>query len=274
MNIDPFSTQQFLLGLGLAAAVGLLGWVAGALAVSGMIAAILVGALIFGFGGMPWAVLMIVFFFTSSLLSKLFPKAKKMTEDRAEKGSRRDWAQVLANSGAGAFLAVVALLYFGEPWPWLAYAGAMASVNADTWATEIGALSPKAPRLITTGEKVPMGSSGGVTLTGTAATLAGGLLIGLAGVFFFPELSAWAFLLAVGLAGLAGSLVDSLLGATVQAIYYDPVREKETERQIFDEHGVLVPPLRGWVWVNNDVVNFLSSVCGALAAAGLWQLLT
>ncbi|HKJ26818.1 MAG TPA: DUF92 domain-containing protein, partial [Anaerolineales bacterium] len=73
-------------------------------------------------------------------------------------------------------------------------------------------------------------------------------------------------------AGLVGSLVDSLLGATVQAIYYDPDREKETERRIFLEDGSPAPPVRGVEWVNNDMVNFVASVCGALASAGVWQL--
>ena len=69
---------------------------------------------------------------------------------------------------------------------------------------------------------------------------------------------------------LIGSLVDSLLGATVQAIYYDPVPKKETERQVTGEDGLPLPPVRGQVWMNNDMVNFLSSVCGALAAIVLW----
>jgi uncharacterized membrane protein len=63
-----------------------------------------------------------------------------------------------------------------------------------------------------------------------------------------------------------------LLGATVQAIYYDPARQKETERKIMNEDGSPAPPLRGWDWMNNDVVNFLSSVFGALVAVGLYSL--
>jgi uncharacterized protein (TIGR00297 family) len=267
-------TEQLFLGAVLALGVGLLGWLGRALAVSGMVAAVVIGTLIFGIGGLPWAGLMIVFFVTSSLLSRLFSIRKRSLKDTAAKGSRRDWAQVLANGGSGAFLAVISLLFPGELWPWLAYAGSMAAVNADTWATELGVLSPTQPRLITTGQPVPMGSSGGVTLVGTSATMAGGWLIALCGVLFRPEVSVFAFLVSVSAAGLAGSLIDSLLGATVQAIYYDPAREKETEKQVFGADGRLLPPVRGWVWMNNDAVNFISSVCGALSAVVFWQLFT
>jgi len=267
-------TQQIILGFGLAVTMGGLGFAARALTVSGAVAAVVVGTIIFGLGGLPWAALMITFFVTSSLLSKLFSVRKRSLSDKFEKGSRRDWAQVFANGGAGAFMAVVALLFPSEIWPWLAYAGIMATVNADTWATEIGVLNPTPPRLITTGERVPMGTSGAVTLVGTSATLAGSLLIALVGLVSQPDIPWFQFLLAVSLAGLTGSLVDSLLGATVQAIYYDPVREKETERRITGGDGLPAAPMRGWVGMNNDVVNFFSSVCGALAAIGLWRLFT
>jgi uncharacterized protein (TIGR00297 family) len=267
-----FSLQQFLTGIGLAIVIGLAGWAAGSLSISGAAAALVVGTLIFGFGGLSWAALLLTFFISSSLLSKMFSSKKKNLAEKFEKGSRRDWAQVFANGGVGAFLAVVALIFPQDTWPWLAFAGTMATVNADTWATELGVLSPKMPRLITTGKPVPTGTSGGITLMGTLATFLGGALIGLVGWLFQPTFPAGANLAAVSLAGLVGSLVDSFLGATIQAIYYDPVRQKETERRIFDESGHLAAPLRGSEWMNNDMVNFISSVCGALAAVGLWQL--
>ena len=137
MSALSIPTQQIILGFGLAVIMGGLGLAARALAVSGAVAAVMVGTVIFGLGGLPWAALMITFFVTSSLLSKLFSSRKRALTDKFEKGSNRDWAQVLANGGAGAFLAAIALLFPDEVWPWLAYAGVMATVNADTWATEI-----------------------------------------------------------------------------------------------------------------------------------------
>jgi len=267
------SIQQLLIGFGLAALIGVAGWAAKSLSVSGMLAAFIVGGLVFGFGGLPWAALLLTFFFSSSLLSKLFPARKKKLAEKFSKGSQRDWGQVFANGAPAAFLAVLHVLFFGGAWPWLAFAGALATVNADTWATELGVLNPTPPRLLTTGKPVPPGTSGGISLAGTSATIAGGALIGLVGWLFTPELSALPFIGTVALAGLFGSLVDSLLGATVQAIYYDPARDKETERQVFNKDGSPAAPLRGFEWMNNDMVNFISSVSGALVSAWLWNLL-
>lgn len=270
----PVSLQQILIGLGLAVAIGLAGWLAQALSTSGMIAAILTGTIIFGLGGLPWAALMLTFFISSSLLSRLFAKRKQALAEKFDKGAKRDWGQVFANGAVGAFLAVVALLVPGENWPWLAYAGAMAAVNADTWATELGVLSRSQPRLITNGQPVPVGTSGGITLLGTLSTLAGGAFVALAGWAFQAASHSFGFIAAVSLGGLAGSLLDSLLGATIQAIYYDPVRKKETERVVFLPDGSPAKPLRGYTWMNNDMVNLISSVCGALVAALLGRWLT
>ena len=60
-----------------------------------------------------------------------------------------------------------------------AFAGVMATVTADTWATELGVLSTHAPRSITTMRPVAPGTSGGVTLLVLLASALGALLIGL-----------------------------------------------------------------------------------------------
>ena len=262
--------QSLLIGFFFAALIGYLAWRAGSLAPSGGLAAFVVGGLIFGIGGFPWAALMLTFFISSSLLSKLFAQRKAKMAEKFAKGSQRDWGQVLANSAAGAGLVILQAMYPDQLWPWLAYAGAMASVNGDTWATELGVLSASAPRLITTGKKVPVGTSGGISQFGSLATLGGAFVVALVMILTKNTGNFWSGLWIVSLAGLAGATVDSFLGATVQAIYYDPVKEKETERRIYDESGSLVKPLRGWPWMNNDLVNFICSVFGALTAAGLW----
>jgi len=211
---------------------------------------------------------MLAFFFSSSGLSRLFARRKSALNEKFSKGGRRDWAQVLANGGLGMGLIVAQVLLPDQTWPWWAYAGAIAAVNADTWGTELGVLSPTRPRLIASGKPVESGTSGGVSLWGTLASLGGGAFIGVFAAL--PLRSGWALPLGVvALAGLAGALFDSWLGATVQAIYTCPACGKETERHPFHTCGTATRQMRGWRWLNNDWVNFMASVAGAAVAVGL-----
>ena len=262
---------QILIGFILGGLVGFGAYKAGALTRSGAWAAALTGGLIFSLGGLPWAVLLLTFFISSSVLSRAFARRKETLSEKFSKGSRRDYGQVLANGGLGALLAIGLVLMPELGWQWVAFAGAMAAVNADTWATELGVLSPSWPRLITNGKVVERGTSGGVTLTGYLAALGGAVLIGLAAALFTPGATWWGFVGLIALAGLAGSTLDSLLGATVQAIYYCPNCQKETESHPVHQCGTKTAHVRGWRWLNNDMVNLLCSLMGALVAVIVWQ---
>ncbi|HEX9029450.1 MAG TPA: DUF92 domain-containing protein, partial [Anaerolineales bacterium] len=222
-------------------------------------AAFVTGGLIFGLGALPWAALLLAFFVSSSALSKAFAARKASLSEKFSKGSQRDWGQVLANGSLGALLALAHAWLPGQTWPWVAFAGAMAAVNADTWATELGVLSSRMPRLITTLKVVERGASGGVTLLGSLAALAGAALITLVALLFPSQGGGLALLGCAILGGLAGSLFDSLLGATVQAIYYCPVCQKETERHPTHLCGSPTRLAHGWSWLNNDLVNLACS---------------
>lgn len=273
------------MGIVLSAAIGWAAYRRAALSRSGAVGATITGTLIFGFGGWTWGMVLITFFVLSSLLSHYRASTKERLAEKFAKGSRRDLGQVLANGGAGA---LVALAYPFVPSPALlfAFSGAMAAVNADTWATELGVLGKRPPRLITTGAVVEPGTSGGISRVGTLATLAGGAVIGIAAFVYVlvdgalggagtrlaggPGLSV--LLIPAGaLGGLAGSLFDSLLGATVQAIYYSEGRRKETERP-GDPDGTPNRLIRGQRWLNNDLVNLASSVVGMLVSTGVYFL--
>jgi uncharacterized protein (TIGR00297 family) len=256
---------NLLLGFALGVAVGALAWRVRALTANGALAAALVGGLIFGLGGLNWAVLLLTFFLSSSALSQAFSRRKLKTHEKFAKGARRDWGQVMANGGLGAVLVIVhtTIADQGQIWPYLAFAGAMAAVNADTWATELGVLSPTPPRLITTGQVVEAGSSGGVTWWGSLSALGGAALIGLAGGLIAGPVTLFPLLFITGLAGLAGAVLDSLLGATVQGIYSCPNCDKLTERHPIHHCGTQTVHARGWRWLNNDLVNLAASLTGA-----------
>lgn len=268
-------TTQAILGLllGLLMAAG--GYRRGALSASGAAAAAVVGAVTFGVGGWAWGVLLVAFFVSSSALSLYSPRRKQqIASEKFDKGNRRDWGQVLANGGWATLLA---LLMWQRPMPWLfpALVGALATVTADTWATELGTLSAQPPRHPLSGRVVPPGTNGAVSLLGSTAALVGGLFIGTlallltlaGGAPFLAITPAWLPLVGA-VSGTAGAFFDSLLGATVQQVFVCPRCNTETERAIHP-CGTATHPLRGWQWMDNDAVNFLASVLGSTVAAWL-----
>jgi uncharacterized protein (TIGR00297 family) len=268
--------MQLLLGLFIGTIIGILAWRLKTLSQSGAIAASISGGLIFGLGGLPWAILLMTFFISSSLLSHSFEKRKRKLSEKFSKGSQRDWKQVLANGGLGTLIVIFYAILPSHAWLWIAFAGAIAAVNADTWGTELGVLNPTSPVLITTGKRVERGTSGGISLIGTLAVLGGAALIALFSTLFPPidlKLPVMIPFLAVTLGGFMGAFFDSLLGATIQAIYYCPVCEKETERFPVHTCGNKTYHKRGWLWLDNDYVNFSASILGASIAAVIWIVL-
>jgi uncharacterized protein (TIGR00297 family) len=263
-----------------AGAIGYAGYRARALTVSGAAAACLVGGTIFGFGGVAWAVLLVLFFVASSALSffRANDTRKKRAAETFEKGGKRDALQVLANGGVPAVCALLfgitsavreldaAAFFVG------AFVGSLAAATADTWATEIGVLSSMPPRLLTTGKTVPPGTSGGVTWLGSVAAMLGGAFIGIAAAVLaafsganLPQ-SGLTLIMAGLLGGTAGMLGDSLLGATVQASYLCPSCNKPTESRVH-HCGTATIQVRGAGWINNDLVNVAGSVVGGIVGA-------
>jgi uncharacterized protein (TIGR00297 family) len=262
--------MQLLTGFSAALIISYLAWRVKALSLSGALAASVVGGMIFGLGGLPWAAILLVFFLSSSLLSRAFPDAKSNASRKYAKDSRRDWAQVLANGGLGMLLVICYALFPSQNWLWVAYCAAFAAVNADTWSTELGVLSSMPPRLITNGKIVEAGTSGGVSLIGGGAALGGSFLIAASGAFLNPvenpPIAPAIFVFVITLAGFLGSLVDSLLGASIQAVYFCPSCGKQTESHPEHLCGNQTTLLRGWRWLDNDLVNFVCALSGASIA--------
>lgn len=267
-----FSSRRGRLSLGLvlSSGIGLLAYRRRSLTKGGAAGAVATGTTIFGLGGWSWGLALIYFFVSSTLLSHFREKEKEHTAaDKFSKGSQRDLAQVAANGGLASLCAALAGSTASEPLQQTlqaGFAGALATATADTWATEIGVLSQQQPRLLTSGQPVAPGTSGGITPLGSAASALGALTLGLAlwATRGFRK-SLTSLPIITLFSGMAGSLCDSLLGATVQAMYFCPTCQRETEQRLHS-CGTRTRPMRGISWCNNDVVNFFATCAGSLTA--------
>ncbi|GGI45507.1 hypothetical protein GCM10008018_12510 [Paenibacillus marchantiophytorum] len=247
------------------------------LSLSGLISAVVLGTTMFALGSLAWFGTLIAFFISSTLLSKFKHRRKAAVESGYAKGGRRDAGQVAANGGLGLLLCLGHAIWPDPVW-WMLFVGVMATVNADTWATEIGGLSKAAPRSILNGRQVLAGTSGGVTGLGLLASVLGGSFIGIIGGCFSQigdrslDLYELLTLVIVGaLSGLLGSLADSWLGATVQVMYRCQICGKTIEKKVHCDQQAI--QIRGMRTVTNDRVNAISSLIGGLACLGISLLL-
>lgn len=270
-QIDLFNDlTRWILAFAGATGIALLAHHLRALSPSGAVAAVILGMVVVGAGGWWAGVVLIAFFATSTLLSQ---RGNDRTTVLAARGNRRDAVQVMANGGV-AFLASLAYAMSGDAAWLMALGGSLAAANADTWSTEIGRTNSALPRLVTTGRPVPAGTSGAISARGIAAAIAGSGLIALVAApgiaaGWMPASAGWLpSLAALTLGGFAGSLVDSLLGATLQVHRWCDTCERATERAIHG-CGTATRRVAGLRWVTNDVVNAACIMTGALVTTGM-----
>jgi len=250
--LDP-AVHVFDMALALAVAIGLgtITYTTGTASVEGMLSGVLLCLLTIVLGGPGWFAVLISFYGIGALSTKFRYEAKKRRGVAEENEGARGTGNVLGNS-AVALGAVVAFAAAGElPVDAglfrLAFAGSLAAAMGDTLSSEIGGLFDN-PRLVTSGERVPPGTDGAVTWQGELAGVAGALLVGLLTVVVLSVSPLGDTTVAVGViaaGGIAGMTADSLLGATV-----------EGNR------------------INNEAVNLLATLTGALASVLLALILT
>jgi len=163
---------------------------------------------------------------------------RKLALGLAERREGRNAWQVLANLAVAALGSVVFSATGNRVWL-VAAVGALAEAATDTVASEIGQYRGPDPRLITTWERVPAGTDGGVTMVGSVVGMTAGLVIAAVAAVGGMILQAQLWIpVAVGFAGM---MIDSLLGATLQR--------------------------RGWI--SNQAVNFFSTLAAAALAYSL-----
>ena len=217
------------------------------LSISGFIGAVIMAILLYGFGGSSYIYPLVVFFIISSILSHF-------KEDKFEiKKSNRNISQVYANGGVALFICIINYFYYHDlMYP--CFLASVAAANSDTWGTELGIISNKTPIDIISRREIAPGTSGGITLIGTIGSILGSLVIGLVGHFFYISFN---LLLLVVISGFLSSIIDSILGSTVQARYISADGFIITEK--YKKSFYL---FTGSNKINNDVVNLYCTLSG------------
>jgi uncharacterized protein (TIGR00297 family) len=191
--------------------------------------------------------LLAVFLLTFAATKTGRAKKERLGINESKRG--RNAAQVAANLGIAALAAVPSILTVspGSNGYWLVFLPAMAALAeaaADTVSSEIGQVLGGQPRLLTTFRRVEPGTDGGITLAGTAAGVLAAMIVAAVGALVAQ--AGWLLFWLTVSGGVFGLFFDSLLGATLE-------RKK---------------------WLNNDAVNFLSTLSAAVFAVLALELLT
>ena len=248
------------------AAAAFAAWGARSLTLSGAVAAWTVGVLVLSGAGWKGGAVLAAFFVSSNLISRLSPQATSPGID--PKSDRRDHWQVLANGGPAAVGACLGLVDTALGL-WLVTAS-LAAAAADTWATSVGAMSRVPPRLIWSARTVPPGTSGGMTLVGSAGAAAGALVVAGTGAVA----GGLPLLLPVGtLIGFFGMVADSALGALVQGRFRCPACAVASEWRVH-RCGAATVREGGIAWLNNDGVNLVATTLAGCIAAAAWHWLS
>jgi uncharacterized protein (TIGR00297 family) len=252
----------WIIGLALATGIAFVALRARALSTSGALSAVVVGTVAMG-AGWSWGLVLIAYFVSAALLSRHRAGEKDIRlSGRVAKHGPRDAIQVIANGGV--FVAMAAGYWKNPDWMWQALAaGALAAAAADTWATEIGVLSTASPRSILDWSSVSVGTSGGVTAQGLVAGAAGAAFIALV-----TWLVRWPAVTAVSalIGGAFGCLLDSVIGASFQARRWCASCATTTEQRIH-RCGTPTRVTGGFRWLDNDGVNAIATLGGALLGA-------
>lgn len=238
--IESFQLVGFVVG---AAAFGWWTWRRGSLSVGGAIAAVGLGILVTLTAGVEWMLPLFLFFLSSSLIGKLLPASTPGSD--AKDKQPRDVVQVLCNGGIYGLLALTDL----DPTLLLI---TMAVATADTWASEIGKYFRQSTVDILRLRRVPPGLSGGISTAGNLGGAAGAILIGGAGFLLLPTFTPGDFVSVIAF-GFLGMLLDSLLGAGLQARYRDP-----STGVLSDVRPVGGELASGYRFITNDAVNLLA----------------
>ncbi|MEB3032445.1 DUF92 domain-containing protein [[Mycobacterium] nativiensis] len=219
----------------------------------------LIAGVAVGLGGWGWIIPAAVFFSLTSMLTAY----RRPT--RAD--GMRTMSQVAVNAGLPVLVPVIGYAFTRDPVWYAVSIGGIAAGIADSWASEIGRFSKQDPVSLRTRGRVAKGTSGAVSPLGSAATVLGALAVGCFGALF----GGWSMVLVGVAAGIVGSLVDTLIGASVEARYACGTCGATVEDRL--HCGAPTQPSWGWRWMDNDVVNACANVSGMVVGFGVFGLL-
>jgi uncharacterized protein (TIGR00297 family) len=208
---------------------------------SAVISAGIIGTIVLLSVGVYWLYLVLVFFIAGNLITKYGYEDKHM---RGVAEGVRTYKNVFGNGGSAMVFSIFYAVT-NNPMFIFGFMGAMAEAAADTFATEVGQVYEKRPRLITTLKRVKVGTSGAVSFHGEIAAMAGAGIISLIPMFFPFDFHLKSMAIPIGIiAGFIGCNIDSLLGATI-------------ERNRMDKH----------------MINFFGTLSGGISAMLLYMIL-
>jgi uncharacterized protein (TIGR00297 family) len=230
------AAQTVPFAVGLNCFVAWAGYRARTVSPSGAFAGVAIGSAIFVSAGWAGWTLLVLTFAAAAVSSRLGLRRKTLLGIAEERGGRRGAGNAVANTGVAAVAALMSALTYAHAPSMIAFAAALAAGGSDTMASEIGKAWGRHAFLVPTFRRVPPGTSGAVSLEGTAAGLLGA--IGLAAAAAALGLIPSDALLPIVAGATIGSFAESLLGATLEG------------------PGIL----------NNDLLNFLNTAIAAFAA--------
>ena len=258
----PFS-MRLVIALAAVLVIGLIAYWKRQLNLSGVVAAVVMGAAATVMGGFTSLSLYLFFLISAAVIGKLSKRIRGL--DRIhKKGGRRDAVQVLANGGA-ALAAMLIHAFDSSPVYLAVFTACLAEACSDTWASEIGVLSKNEPVSILTFTKVPKGLSGGVSLLGTCSAMLSSILYGIFAFSCYDGINL-SLVMVVIFSSFAGVMTDSVLGATLQAHFYDEKEDIITEHSR-DREGNALKLVRGLRFMDNDMVNLTSNIITFLLAS-------
>ncbi len=179
----------------------------------GSLAAYLLGVYLFAVLGTAWSVPVLTFFITSVVLTKIDGVVNRKSDD----SNRRNAWQVCANILFAVISSACYIVTKNEIFIFF-FITLVATVTADTWASELGPVFSKRCFSLSDFKFKDSGTSGGVSIYGTAAAAVGSLVISVISYYLFFNKTDTAMIAAIALAGFAAVFVDSILSAFLEPL--------------------------------------------------------